>query len=306
MIKVFDDLDVEIYLKNDNAILHEGVYYTFSNQECVFRIVILAFSGTYLTINGNTIYLFGRDSVDVNVSDFIQENVSGNVVFSIPAGSTYNYPFVSVPGILPNYEDFLITDIFVDKFPFSYSFSIPAGSTSYLNYYDEVLETWVNVEGDISTTLGTFSATATKKKFRYYNGSTDELVYFEMKLDECTQNKMRLRWLSEYGTYKEWMFDVEAVENAYDRTISLQKDTNDYTVLKNKLKNYALIEPKADIRLQIYLSDIIFSDDVAILEGISNDRTEVNVSNTAYSFNPNSTKRQDFRITINAKRYDTI
>ena len=121
---------------------------------------------------------------------------------------------------------------------------------------------------------------------------------------ECDREWLKIKWVSENGTYKTFLFAVLENVISWDSAVFFENYTDGYNYTKNRIINKTIILEKADIYTHLYVADIVTSKEVYIVEK-NNALKKVFVADKTFK-KPNylTFKDTDIKLTLNINKYE--
>ena len=273
------------------------INYSFYRWEKSFIKITMKTAGEKtISVNGENYTLYSvNEYIIIEITDYVRLVSSGTMTF---IAGVYNnsFNFVSVNGNRNiTYEDEKITgDIFyIPTKPFYVQFL--GQRTDYYTTsgtYSALNSAGANGSYNVSSLSPAFN-----KVIRYYDGPVPTGETINFIVPSCLTKYTLVQWLGRSALMKSWVFEIKSVIHFSDKTLNLQTLENGYYVYKNKRENVVVKHSLANTRIQHYLSDLVFSDEVYI------DGVRAKVADNAFEV---TQQKRDIQLTINKYAYDTI
>ena len=288
-MRIYENNDVRVHAFDENPFLWERNFLQVGRKNPTI---------SQITING-FIYNFHEPFLQIDVSDFIHSYIEDSISIDINGVNVWNIYFYAKQGFSPVVSELMPPSQIPylaqmgDSPNFIISLYLPTqtgrkieklvgqnwieivevtGEPQSVNIGDDAeLVRIKNItgggtSGNESTFDYTFDYT-----FRGYDlglplPPRDNSIYWQLQKPECNIEYLLAQWETEMGQTKTWYFQKNATVRSNDKIISIDNTSrpDGYDVRKNKLIDFTILQPRADILTRKYLADIVLSDDVFI------------------------------------------
>ena len=255
-------------------------------------------------------------TLSIDLSDIMNYYSGGEIsVYDEDDNLLLNFEYSVLQGRSIDFNMFVGGDIRAgafNKFYFSWFFKF--ADTISFEHYNKTTHEWDVLTTDLSTSDDfnfydyIHSNHLTNERFRFvkiYNDVTEIININFIPLIEGVKYKL-VHWRGETGTMKSWFFEVVGSEYKITKELNLQTETNGYRSLKNKQENLTFIERNCNLQRIKYLRDILFSEEIYVMDESAVVENEVVISGNSIKIKEKENIFQDFQFTVNFKKYDKI
>ena len=258
-------------------------------QRNYFKVVFLNFAiQNKFIFNGYTYFGYKNgDSVVVEVTDLVASEVGEEFSLSIMLGVPAIEVFQST-AILDGLQiDSVLSYNLPLTIPFSLNFSdyLPISSS---NMFDVI---------DFDSDLYTYNIQSSSDKI-LQNGSI-----LQLKPIDCTADYAMMWWKDSLGHEKAWLFKKNLLNFGSKKQLDIETGDINYKQLRQKEYGCQLIHRNANHTTQMYISDIVMSDEVYIILGSDKVKIPVKIDETKFDV---QRRNKDITINVNIAHYDTI
>jgi hypothetical protein len=142
------------------------------------------------------------------------------------------------------------------------------------------------------------------EQFKARKSDYCDFYYIDLLPFRCGVKYELLQWTGENGTQKSFWFEKSETVRAWEQSVLLQTLNDNYAPLKNRLRNLTLQMNDLTASDMNYLADICYSDEVYIYRPQGNE--QVFIADKSITVSESENKTQNFKITVNWKKYDTV
>ena len=257
-------------------------------QRNYFKVVFLNFATqNKFVFNGYTYFGYKNgDSVIVEVTDLVLSEVGTEFSLSIMLGDPAIEVFQSTAIVDGLQIDSVLSYNLPLTIPFSLNFSeyLPISSS---NIFDAEI----------------YEATNS------YNINNAAVVIWQdnkfIKLQpiDCNDDYAMMWWKDSLGHEKAWLFRKNLLNFGSKKQLDIETGDNNYKQLRQKEYGCQLIHRNANHTTQMYISDIVMSDEVYIILGSDKVKIPVKIDETKFDV---QRRNKDITINVNIAHYDTI
>lgn len=279
----------EIYSDaNFDVSISWGTSYVYRMQRNYIKVVFKNFATeNNFKFNGYTYFGYKNyDSVTIEVTDLVMSTNGDEFSFIVFLGNSEIEAF-SATAIVNGFKTNSIVDFYLPlTIPFSLSFSdyLPISSTQTF---------------DTSVSDGLYSLNINNINTKIDQG----FGIIQLKALDCIYDYVMMWWIDFQGKEKAWIFKKNIISIGSKKQLEIDTGDNYYKQYRAKDYGCQIIHRNADHTTQMYLSDMVHSDDIYIIFPDEKIKIPVKIEETKFDVQRG---KKDIVFNVNIAHYDTI